>query len=178
MSRSASTINGLLLYLALMSSKWYLTVVPGSFIRFPVSMQTTWSSLAMIPMSLSFLAPATDAADAGSHPTPLASMMAFASSISSSVTCSTIPYVSLMLLMLLAGDDGENVGILNPQKSKPGDQVYVDGVTVYKTALIEFGDFMKYTLEAREGKAYLMGRQMKTDSEEITLEKVVNGRIR
>jgi len=80
--------------------------------------------------------------------------------------------------MLLAGDDGVNVGILNPQKSKPGDQVYVDGVTEYKTDLIEFGDFMKYTLEAREGKAYLMGMQMKTDSEEITLEKVVNGRIR
>jgi len=51
-------------------------------------------------------------------------------------------------------------------------------VTEYKTDLIEFGDFMKYTLEARDGKAYLMGKQMKTDSEEITLEKVVNGRIR
>jgi hypothetical protein len=56
--------------------------------------------------------------------------------------------------------------------------VYVDGVFEYKTDLIEFGDFMKYTFEARDGKAYLMGKQLRTDSEEITLEKVVNGKIR
>jgi len=80
--------------------------------------------------------------------------------------------------MLLAGDDGVNVGVLNPQKSKPGAQVYVDGVSEFKTDLIEFGDFIKYTFEARDGKAYLMGKQLRTDSEEITLEKVVNGKIR
>ena len=80
--------------------------------------------------------------------------------------------------MLLAGDDGENVGVLTPKKSKPGDRVYVDGVTEFKEDKISFEDFMKYTFEARDGKAYLQGKQLKTDSEEITLEKVVNGRIR
>ena len=80
--------------------------------------------------------------------------------------------------MLLAGDDSVNVGVLNPQKSKPGDQVFVDGVTEYKTDKITFDDFMKYTLEARDGKAYLQGKQLKTSSEEIRLEKVKNGRIR
>jgi methionine--tRNA ligase beta chain len=80
--------------------------------------------------------------------------------------------------MLLAGDDGENVGILTPMLSKPGDQVYVEGVTDYRTDLLSFDDFMKYTFEAKDGKAYLQGKPLKTDSEEITLEKVKNGKIR
>ena len=80
--------------------------------------------------------------------------------------------------MLLAGDDGENVGILNPEKSDPGDQVYVDGVEEYKSEKISFEEFLKYTLEARGGKAYLQGKQLKTDAEEIRLEKVENGKIR
>ncbi|HHL41611.1 MAG TPA: hypothetical protein ENJ36_02990, partial [Candidatus Bathyarchaeota archaeon] len=80
--------------------------------------------------------------------------------------------------MLLAGDDGENVGILNPQKSSPGDQVFVEGVSEYKTDKIGFNDFMKYTLEAKDGYAYLQGKQLQTSTEKIKLEKVVNGRIR
>jgi len=80
--------------------------------------------------------------------------------------------------MLLAGDDGVNVGILNPQNSSPGDQVYVDGVHEYSSEEITFEEFMKYTLEARGGKAYLQGKPLRTDSEEIRLEKVVDGRIR
>lgn len=80
--------------------------------------------------------------------------------------------------MLLAGDDGENVGILNPQKSSPGDQVFVEGVSDYKTDKIGFSDFMKYTLEAKDGYAYIQGKQLQTSTEKIKLEKVVNGRIR
>ena len=80
--------------------------------------------------------------------------------------------------MLLAGDDGENVGILNPQKSSPGDQVFVEGVTDYKNDKIGFSDFMKYTLEAKDGYAYIQGKQLQTSTEKIKLEKVVNGRIR
>ena len=80
--------------------------------------------------------------------------------------------------MLLAGDDGENVGILNPQKSKPGDQVYVEGITDYNTDKITFDNFIKYTFEAKDGKAYLQGKQLRTSTEEIRLEKVKNGRIR
>ncbi len=80
--------------------------------------------------------------------------------------------------MLLAGDDGVNVGILNPQNSKPGDQVKVDGIDEYKTDILQFEDFMKYTFEAKDGKAYLMGKLLKTDSETIPIERVLNGRIR
>ncbi|MCW4050281.1 MAG: methionine--tRNA ligase [Candidatus Bathyarchaeota archaeon] len=80
--------------------------------------------------------------------------------------------------MLLAGDDGENVGILNPQNSKPGDQVYVGDIREYKNDLIDFSAFMKYTFEAKNGKAYLEGLQLTTDAEEITLEKVTDGKIR
>ena len=80
--------------------------------------------------------------------------------------------------MLLAGDNGIDVGILNPKKSKPGDQVYVKGVEDYKKEQISFDDFMKYTFEAKDGKAYLQGKQLRTSSEEITLEKVKNGKIK
>lgn len=80
--------------------------------------------------------------------------------------------------MLLAGDDGKNVGILNPQLSSPGNQVYVEGITRYKTDLISFPEFRKYSLEAVEGKAYLEGQLLRTDTEEISLEKVKNGKIR
>jgi methionyl-tRNA synthetase len=80
--------------------------------------------------------------------------------------------------MLLAGDDGENVGILNPQNSEIGDQVKVDGIDEYSTDILEFEEFMKYTFEARDGKPYLMGKLLKTDSEVIPIERVINGRIR
>jgi methionine--tRNA ligase beta chain len=80
--------------------------------------------------------------------------------------------------MLLAGDDGTDVGVLTPIQSKPGDQVYIEGVSDYKSDLIKFDDFMKYTFEAKDGKAYLQGKPLKTDTEEIKLEKVKNGRIR
>ncbi|MHA1280071.1 MAG: hypothetical protein ACTSQ8_23000, partial [Candidatus Helarchaeota archaeon] len=80
--------------------------------------------------------------------------------------------------MLLAGDDGRDVGILNPQASKPGDQVYVGDVEEYSTDTVTFDRFMKYRLEAVDGEAYMEGLPLHTDSEEIRLEKVVNGRIR
>jgi methionyl-tRNA synthetase len=80
--------------------------------------------------------------------------------------------------MLLAGDDGKDVGILNPQASKPGDQVYVGDIKEYGSDTITFDQFMKYRLEAVDGKAYMEGLPLHTDTEEIGLEKVVNGRIR
>ncbi len=80
--------------------------------------------------------------------------------------------------MLLAGDDGKEVGILNPQASEPGDQVYVGNVKEYSTDTITFDQFMKYRLEAVGGRAYMEGLPLHTDSEKIKLEKVVNGRIR
>ena len=80
--------------------------------------------------------------------------------------------------MLLAGDDGRDVGILNPQASEPGDQVYVGDVEEYSTDTVTFDGFMKYRLEAVDGVAYMEGLPLHTDAEEIRLEKVANGRIR
>jgi methionine--tRNA ligase beta chain len=80
--------------------------------------------------------------------------------------------------MLLAGDDGKDVGILNPLKSNPGDQVYVGDIREYKEDTVTFDQFMKYRLEAMDGKAYMEGLPLCTDTEEIKLEKVSNGRIR
>jgi len=80
--------------------------------------------------------------------------------------------------MLLAGDDGKDVGILNPQASEPGDQVYVGDIEEYGMDTITFDQFMKYRLEAVDGMAYMEGLPLHTDAEEIRLEKVVNGRIR
>ncbi|MHA1410589.1 MAG: methionine--tRNA ligase, partial [Candidatus Odinarchaeia archaeon] len=80
--------------------------------------------------------------------------------------------------MLLAGDDGRDVGILNPQASEPGDQVYVGDVEEYSTDTVTFDGFMKYRLEAVDGMAYMEGLPLHTDAEEIRLEKVANGRIR
>jgi methionine--tRNA ligase beta chain len=80
--------------------------------------------------------------------------------------------------MLLAGDDGRDVGVLNPQRSKPGDQVYVGDVREYKEDPVTFDQFMKYRLEAVEGRAYMEGLPLHTDTEDVTLEKVRDGRIR
>jgi methionine--tRNA ligase beta chain len=80
--------------------------------------------------------------------------------------------------MLLAGDDGEKVGILNPHKSKPGDRVFIEGISEYKTENISFEEFLKFTFEAKDGKAYLQGKLLKTSSEEVKLEKVKDGRIK
>jgi methionine--tRNA ligase beta chain len=80
--------------------------------------------------------------------------------------------------MLLAGDDGKDVGILNPQKSKPGDQVYVGDIREYKSDIVTFDQFMKYRLEARGGVAYMEGQRLHTDTEDVKLEKVRDGRIR
>jgi methionyl-tRNA synthetase len=80
--------------------------------------------------------------------------------------------------MLLAGDDGKDVGILNPQKSKPGDQIYVGDIREYKSDIITFDQFMKYRLEARGGVAYMEGQRLHTDTEDVKLEKVRDGRIR
>jgi methionine--tRNA ligase beta chain len=80
--------------------------------------------------------------------------------------------------MLLAGDDGKSVGVLNPHRSNPGDQVYVDDIKEYQTCMITFDQFMKYKLEAIDGKAYMEGLPLRTDSEEINVERVMNGRVR
>ncbi len=76
--------------------------------------------------------------------------------------------------MLLAGDDGENVSVLTVNKSKPGDQVYFDGYD-NSTAQITYDEFLKVSMKVKAGKVIYNDKTLKTDNEEITVEKVKDG---
>ncbi len=71
--------------------------------------------------------------------------------------------------MLLAADDGNNVKLLEPKESIPGSQVYVDGETIGKEE-ITFDDFMKITIESKDGIAVFDGKPLKTDRENISVD--------
>ncbi|MBW3021458.1 methionine--tRNA ligase [Candidatus Woesearchaeota archaeon] len=79
--------------------------------------------------------------------------------------------------MLLAADDGKNVGLLVANQSKPGSKVRVEGYEV-DTNLISFKEFLNLDLKCKDGKAYYEGEVLKTSKEEIKVEKVLNGDIR
>ena len=67
----------------------------------PVRIQTTVSESLIVPSLLSFLSPAIEHALAGSHPIPELSTTTFAFTISSSLTCSTRPFVNLITSLAL-----------------------------------------------------------------------------
>ena len=71
--------------------------------------------------------------------------------------------------MLLAADDGNNVKLLEPKESLPGSQVYVDGENIGKDE-ITFDDFMKVTIESKDGVAVFDGKPLKTDRENISVD--------
>ncbi|MBN1157220.1 hypothetical protein JXA85_06360, partial [Candidatus Woesearchaeota archaeon] len=79
--------------------------------------------------------------------------------------------------MLLAGVEGENVGLLTAEKSNSGEQVFVEGENKFSIKEIEFSDFQKIKLEVKEGKPVFENKVLKTASEEITVEKVKNGTV-
>ena len=73
--------------------------------------------------------------------------------------------------MLLAGDDGKNIGLLHAEKSKPGSRAYFEGLE-NGSKEISFDDFKKIEMAAKGRKVFYKGRQLKTDKEEIRAEKV------
>lgn len=79
--------------------------------------------------------------------------------------------------MLLAADDGESVGLLVAENSNPGDQVKAEGYEIDKKQ-ISFKEFMKLEITAVAGKACFDGEVLKTDSEEISVERVKDGKVR
>jgi len=79
--------------------------------------------------------------------------------------------------MLLAAADGKKVGILFVDKSKPGENVLVEGATP-NDKQIAFNDFMEVKLEAKNGKAYFEGKPLKTSSEIVQVDKKIEGKIR
>jgi len=82
--------------------------------------------------------------------------------------------------MLLAGDDGKNVGLLFADKSKPGDQIFIDGVEKFSDKKISFKEFLEIKgLEVKNKKPTFKSSVLKTEQEEIKVEKSKDGaRIR
>jgi methionyl-tRNA synthetase len=79
--------------------------------------------------------------------------------------------------MLLAGDDGANIGLLSVKDAEPGESVVAEG---YKNspATISFDDFLKVEILAKNGKATFEGKALKAGNEEVLVDKVKEGRIR
>ena len=78
--------------------------------------------------------------------------------------------------MLLAGEEGEKIGLLTVKKSKAGDIVNVEGY-VNRTSQIKYPDFVQVGLEVKKGKAFYRNIVLKTGSEEVIVDKVNKGKI-
>lgn len=76
--------------------------------------------------------------------------------------------------MLLAGDDGTNVGVLTVEQSNPGDKVYLEGFE-NSSKEISFDDFLKIKMTVQNSKVYFENKELKTDKETIKVEKVKDG---
>ncbi|MBI2656513.1 methionine--tRNA ligase [Candidatus Woesearchaeota archaeon] len=76
--------------------------------------------------------------------------------------------------MLLAGDDGANVGLLTVDESNTGDKVYFEG---YKNSTKELGfdDFLKIKMTVQNSRVYFENKELKTDKEIVKVEKVKDG---
>jgi len=70
------------------------------------------------------------------------------------------------------------VGVLNAPGSPPGTQVTAEGVSGKGAPPIKIGDIAALALEAKAGKAYINGKQLRTDGEAVRVDKGVEGRIR
>jgi methionyl-tRNA synthetase len=76
--------------------------------------------------------------------------------------------------MLLAGDDGSQVGLLTVTDALPGTIVTVEGYT-NNTSEITFDDFEKVKMTVKDGKATFEKITLKAGTEEIKAEKVHDG---
>ena len=76
--------------------------------------------------------------------------------------------------MLLAGDDGRNVGVLTAEHSNPGDKVYLEGFENSNKEL-SFDEFLKISITVKNSKAYFENKELKTDKEIVRAERVKDG---
>jgi len=80
--------------------------------------------------------------------------------------------------MLLAGQDGKNVGLLTVSESSPGDKVYIEGLENNESE-ITIEDFAKLDIRTKGGKVVYNDKFLKTKVEEVTVEKVKdNAKVR
>ena len=76
--------------------------------------------------------------------------------------------------MLLAGDDGEHVGVLTVDKSEAGDKVFLDGYENSTTELT-YDEFAKLTITVNNSHPVVFDEELKTDKEIVRVEKVRDG---
>ncbi len=76
--------------------------------------------------------------------------------------------------MLLAADDGTNVGILTVDKSSPGDAAYFEGYE-NSNKEISFDDFQKIKMVVKDSKVCFEGKELKTNKESVRAEKAKDG---
>ncbi len=76
--------------------------------------------------------------------------------------------------MLLAGDDGENVGVLTVDKSEAGDKVFLEGYE-NSTKELSYDEFAKLNISIKNNHPSFEGKEFKTDKETVRVEKVKDG---
>jgi len=76
--------------------------------------------------------------------------------------------------MLLAGDDGVNVGILSADKSNPGEKVYFEGYE-NSTKELTYEEFSRIQMTVKDKKVFWNSLELKTDKETVHVEKVQDG---
>lgn len=76
--------------------------------------------------------------------------------------------------MLLAGDDGSNVGVLTVYENAPGDKVYFQGLE-NSTKEISFEEFSRIQMTVKNSKVFFENKELKTDKEIVKVEKVNDG---
>ena len=79
--------------------------------------------------------------------------------------------------MLLAGDDGQHVGVLTVDKSEAGDKVYLEG---YENSAKEltFEEFQKLNITIQNNHAVFEGKELRTDKEIVRVEKIRDGKVK
>jgi methionyl-tRNA synthetase len=76
--------------------------------------------------------------------------------------------------MILVGDDGERVELLNVEKSVVGDEVKFEGFTNNKKQ-ITFDDFKKIKMLVNEGKVVYESKELKTSTEDVLVKGLKDG---
>ena len=80
--------------------------------------------------------------------------------------------------MLLAGDDGTNVKIIEADKSNPGDLVCPEGLDYDRTPEVTFEEFMQFEILTKKNHAYYDERVIRTDKELLTIDIKDKSRVR
>jgi len=79
--------------------------------------------------------------------------------------------------MLLAADNGGQIGVLEAPNSPSGTQVTADGVSGAGAPEITIQDVAALAMEAKAGKAYVNGKVLRTEMGTVRVDRGVEGKI-